>query len=241
MKPTMFAMSPMIIGILMAFAASGVRAQDGMHNDDPLLASVMIDQLEWRDTGSDPVILEGQAWVGRDLDKLWLDIDAEYVDGRVEELELQALYSRAITPFWDLQAGWRHDARPTPERDWLSLGLHGLAPGFLETEARMFLGESGHAAARLEAEYDALLTQRLILSPEIEMEFNARNDRSRGTGSGLSELSAGLRLRYEIRREFAPYIGIQWKNRYGNTAEFRRNRGQPVQQTHWVAGIRMWL
>lgn len=217
------------------------HAVEAMHSGDPLLSRVMIDQLEWRDQANDPTVMEGHAWVGYDLDKLWLKVDSSYSEGRIDELELQALYSRAITPFWDLQIGLRHDDRDAADRNRAVLGLHGLAPYFLESEVELFLGESGDTALRMKAEYEALLTQRLILSPEVKMEFHGQNDARAGTGSGLSSITAGLRLRYEIHRQFAPYAGIQWQRRYGQTADFHRDSDEPVEQAHWVAGVRIWF
>ncbi len=236
----------LLAGMALLIAGSPIQAQsdtatEHMRSANPILFSVMIDQLEWRDNGGDPAILEADAWLGGDLNRLWLTVDAEYADGRLEEAEYQALYSRAVTPFWDLQVGLRHDARPGPERDWFTVGVHGLAPYFLETEARLYVGESGDTAMKLKAEYEALLTQRWILSPEIKASLNGQNNRLRGEGSGLSEVSAGLRLRYEIRREIAPYIGIHWKERYGTTAGYRREAGLGTSETSWVAGIRLWF
>jgi copper resistance protein B len=212
-----------------------------IHGEDPVLARVVVDQMEWRDQGNDPTVVEGEAWLGYDLDKLWLKLDSSYSGGRVEELELQALYSRGITPFWDLQLGVRHDDQEASDRNWAVLGLHGLAPWFIESDVALFLGESGDTALRVKAEYQALLTQRLILSPELKVDLHGQDDARSGTGSGLSSVTAGLRLRYEIHRQFAPYIGIRWKRRYGRTADYYRNGDHPVERTHWVAGIRFWF
>lgn len=222
-------------------AAQHGNPADAMHSDDPLRTQVMIDQLEWRDQADDPTVLEGDAWIGYDLERLWLKVDGSHSEGSVGELELQALYSRGITPFWDLQLGLRHDDLASTGRNWAVLALHGLAPYFLESEVELFLGESGATAFRMKAEYDALLTQRLVLSPELKMELHGQNDVRTGTGSGLSSVTAGLRLRYEIHRQFAPYTGIRWQRRYGQTADYHRESGQPVQQTHWVAGVRIWF
>ncbi|WP_339672762.1 copper resistance protein B [Dasania marina] len=210
--------------------------------DDPLLSKVMIDQLELRDVdGSNPLVLEGQAWLGKDLQKLWIKADVERVAGETEELELQALYSQAIAPYWDLQVGLRQDSKPTPSRSWAVIGLQGLAPYFFEVDSALFIGESGRTALRLQVEYELLLTQRLILSPELEANFYGQNDSDLGIGSGLSDVQAGLRLRYEIRREFAPYIGINWQKSYGNSASYARKAGHDVQDTQWVVGIRAWF
>lgn len=210
--------------------------------DDPLLSYVMINQLETRSTdGPDPLVLDGQFWLGKDLNKLWVKTKFERTDGNTEEAELQALYSRAIAPFWDAQIGWRRDFRPKPERDWLAIGVQGLAPYFFEVDAAFFVGSNGRTAARLEAEYEFLFTQRLILSPEIEVNFYGKDDAATGTGSGLSDMELGLRLRYEIRREFAPYIGINWTRQFGQTADFTKATGNDIKDTQIVVGVRVWF
>jgi len=211
-------------------------------NDDPLLLHVMIDQLEWRSADeSDPYVLEAQGWIGKDLDKLWVKTDIEYEDGGTEDAEVQALYSRAIAPFWDVQAGLRHDMEPDPDRDWAVLGLQGLAPYFFEVDAALFVGNSGDTAARIFAEYEWLFTQRLVLSPEVTVNFYGQSDAQRQIGSGLSDAQAGLRLRYELRREFAPYIGVNWTRSFGDTADFDREHGDGASDVQCVVGIRAWF
>lgn len=210
--------------------------------DDPFLTRVLIDQLEWRSADeADPTVLEAQAWAGRDLHKVWFRSDVEHVDGETEEAELQALYSRGITPFWDLQIGARLDFRPEPTRSWGVLGVQGLAPYFYEIDAALFVGESGDVAARLSAEYELMLTQKWVLSPEVSLDFYGQNDAETGIGSGLSTMEAGLRLRYEIRREFAPYAGIHWNKAFGNTEDLVRGADESTSDTHWVLGLRAWF
>jgi copper resistance protein B len=210
--------------------------------DDPLLGKVMIDQLEVRDADEkNPVVLAAQGWLGKDLHKLWIKTDVERVDSRTQEAELQALYSQAIAPFWDVQVGVRQDFQPTPNRTWAVIGFQGLAPYFFEIDTALFVGESGRTALRLDAEYELLFTQRLILTPEIEVNFYGQNDAELGVGSGLSDIEAGLRLRYEIRREFAPYIGVNWNKSFGNTADFARNAGEEIDDLQWVIGVRAWF
>lgn len=211
-------------------------------NDDPTLTKVMVDQLELRSSdGPDPWVLDAQGWVGKDLHKLWLKTEVERVDGETEEAEGQALYSRAISAYWDLQIGWRHDFRPRPSRDWLAIGLEGLAPYWFEIDAAAFVGGNGQLAARLEAEYEWMFTQRLILSPELEVNLHSKDDEAVGVGSGLSNMELGLRLRYEIRREFAPYLGVNWSRKFGKTADFARHEGEDTDDVQIVAGIRAWF
>ena len=214
----------------------------GGMDDDPLLTMLVVEQLEIRETdGDNPLVWDAEGWVGKDLHKLWIKTDGEYVDERVEEMELQLLYSRAVAPYWDLQLGWRRDIRPTPERDWMAFGLKGLAPYFFDIDASLFVGESGRTAARLKAEYEVMLTQRLILAPEVELNLHGKDDSDTETGSGLSDIEAGLRLRYEVRREFAPYIGLNWTRLYGNTADFAREEGEDVDDLQMVLGVRFWF
>lgn len=210
--------------------------------DDPLLGKVMIDQLEVRDADEhNLLVLDGQGWFGKDLQKLWFKAEVERKDSETEEAELQVLYSQAIAPFWDVQVGVRQDFQPTPSRTWAVIGLQGLAPYFFEIDTTLFIGESGRTALRLEAEYELLFTQRLILTPEVEVNLYGKNDADLGVGSGLSDIEAGLRLRYEIRREFAPYIGVNWNKSFSNTADFARSAGEKTDDVQWVIGVRAWF
>jgi copper resistance protein B len=209
--------------------------------DDPILSMFMIEQLEIRDAdGSNPLTWEGEAWIGKDLNKLWFKTEGERVNGQTEELEVQALYSRAIAPYWDIQAGLRKDFKPQG-RDWGVVGLKGLAPYFFEADLALFVGNNGRSAARIQGEYELLLTQKTILTPEIELNLYGKDDPEIGIGSGLSDVSISLRLRHEFRREFAPYIGVEWSKKLGDTADFARADGNDVSDTQFVAGIRAWF
>ena len=190
--------------------------------DDPLLLTVILDQLETRDAGGDNTLSwDGEAWLGKDLHKIWIKTDGERTAGNTDSAELQFLYSKAIGRYWDFQLGMRHDFDPSPSRSWAAIGFKGLAPYFFDIDAAAFIGESGRTALRFEAEYELLLTQRLILTPDFEINLYGQNDPDVGIGAGLSDIEAGLRLRYEIRREFAPYIGVNWSRLFGNTADLR--------------------
>ncbi|PLY12695.1 MAG: copper resistance protein CopB [Sedimenticola sp.] len=228
------------ITALMAIGLSTTAFAGG--EDDPLLYMVMIDKLEIRNTdGPNPLVLDADAWIGKDLNKFWFKTEVERVDGKTEEAEVQFLYSRAIAPFWDFQAGWRRDIKPEPDRDYLALGFKGLAPYLFEVDAGVFIGESGQIGARLDAEYEYMLTQKLILFPEIELNAYSKDDEAVGIGSGLADMALGLRLRYEIRREFAPYIGVNWSKKFGQTADFARADGEDASDAQIVAGIRAWF
>ncbi|HKJ07686.1 MAG TPA: copper resistance protein B, partial [Gammaproteobacteria bacterium] len=209
-------------------------------HDNVVLSKIMLDRLELRHTDAGNLAYwEGQAWVGGDINKLWLKSEGGVLKGRTEEADLEALYSRAMTAFWDLQAGVRHDfgIGDKPAREWAAIGLKGLAPYRFDVDATAYVGTAGRTAARVKAEYEVLLTQRLILMPELEFNAYGKEDRARGLGSGLSDVGLALRLRYEIRREFAPYAGVRWTRKFGGTADFARQGGEAVQDTQWVVGL----
>lgn len=221
------------------FASVKARAHG---EDDPLLVMALIDQLELQNAHRDSSLAwDMQGWIGKDVNKLWIKTDGERVGGDSEDAELQFLYSKAVAPYWDFQVGVRHDFEPSPSRSWAAIGFQGLAPYFFETDATLFIGDSGRTALRLQAEYDLLLTQRLILTPEIEVNLYGQDDPAIGIGSGLSDIEAGLRLRYEIRREFAPYIGVIWQRDFGGTADFVRAVGGNASDTRFVLGMRAWF
>ena len=231
-----------ILLVLFACLLASTASMAAGRSDDPLLTMIKIDQLEVRDAeGPDPIVFEGQGWVGKDLNKLWVKADVEYVNSETEEAEFQLLYGRAIAPYWDLQAGIRHDSRPRPDRNWLAFGVQGLAPYYFEVDAAAFVGEDGHTALRLEAEYEVMFTQKLILTPEIKVNLYGKDDPELERGSGLSDMELGLRLRYELRREFAPYIGVNWTKLFGGTADFARDEGDDTSDVQLVAGIRAWF
>jgi copper resistance protein B len=210
--------------------------------DDPLLLMGVLDQFEWRDTSGDNVLAwDAQGWLGKDLRKLWIKTDGERAGGETEDAELQFLYSKAFAKYWDFQVGIRHDFEPASKRTWAAIGIQGLAPYFFETDIAFFVGESGRTALRIESEYELLITQRLIFTPDIEVNFYGKDDANIGVGSGLSDAEIGLRLRYEIRREFAPYLGINWTKVFGNTADFARINGQDISDLQLVVGLRGWF
>ncbi len=209
--------------------------------DDPLIYNLMMNELESNDSGGTPLTWDAQAWIGYDLLKLWIKTEGERLQGDSKEVEVQALYSQAISPYWDFQIGLRHDARPSPSQDWGVIGLQGLAPYFFEIDTALFVGKSGNSGLRLNAEYEWLFTQKIILTPEIEMNFYGQNIPEVSLGSGLSDITLGLRLRYEIRRELAPYVGLEWSKFYGNSADFVRRDGLEVRDTNFVVGLRIWF
>lgn len=224
--------------LIASFMSSNVIAGA---NDDPLLFMVNIDQLEKREGDEDPFVLEAEAWIGYDVNKLWIKTEVEHVEGENEEVELQLLYSRAISSFWNLELGFRRDFKPEPERNWGVISFHGLAPYYLDIDSALFIGESGRTALRFEVEYELMLTQRWVLIPELEANFFGKTDEETETGSGLASSEIGLRLAYEIRREIAPYIGVNWERKYGKTADFAKSEGESTTDTQFVIGIHAWF
>ncbi|MFN3701923.1 copper resistance protein B [Thermomonas sp.] len=222
--------------------ADRVAAFPALHaahaHGDPLVWMVQADRLEY--TQDDALAWEGHAWIGRDRGRLWLRSEGERVRGATEA-SLEALWGRPVDAWWDVLAGVRHDQGHGPARDWLALGVQGLAPYKFEVQATAYLGRGSRSLLQAEAEYDLLLTNRLILQPRVEAVLHGRDDLARDVGAGLSSTSLGLRLRYEVRREFAPYVGYSWSTRHGRTADIARSAGEPVHDRSWVAGIRVWF
>lgn len=204
---------------------------------------IMVDRLDARfREGRDGYLWDAQAWYGGDIHKLWLKTEGEGTfDESTEQAEIQAVWSRAVTPWFDFQLGARHDFRPEPERTHLVLGLQGLVPYEYEIDAAAFLSEEGDLTARLEAEYDLQITQRLILQPRLELDFSAQDIPEIGTGSGVSSGELGARLRYEFAREFAPYVGIEYERRFGGTADYARAAGEDTGGWNVLAGLRAWF
>jgi copper resistance protein B len=203
---------------------------------------LLVDRLEaFHGHGGNGQSWEAEGWYGSDVDKLWLRSEGERSGGRLEDGEAEVLWNHAVAPFWGTQLGVRHDFGAGPRRDWAAFGVQGLAPYWFELEATAYVGPAGRTAARLRADYELLFTQRLILQPEAEVNLYGKADPTRGIGSGVSDAALGLRLRYEIRREFAPYIGVVWTRRFGATAGFARADHQAVFDRQWVAGLRIWF
>ena len=210
--------------------------------DNPRFGKVLINQLEaTRADGITGQAWDAYAWYGGDFNRLLLRSEGARSAGQLQEGDIEALWSHAIATFWDSTLGVRHDFGAGPARDWVAFGVQGIAPYWFNLEATGYVGSGGRTAARLKAEYELLFTQRLILQPEFEANLYGRSDPARRLGSGLSDASLGLRLRYEIRREFAPYIGVVWQRVFGGTADFRRAENKSVFERQIVAGVRVWF
>lgn len=223
----------------MAAAREQLRAEQGSMRTYQLLA----DQLEARRSdGRGAYLWDAQGWYGGDINKLWIKTEGEDPFGEEsEQAEVQALWSRAVTPWFNFQAGVRYDLEPAPERRHLVVGMQGLVPYFFEIDGAAFLSDEGDVTARFEAEYDQFITQRLILQPRIELDLSAQDIPELGIGSGLSSAELGLRLRYEFARELAPYVGIEYERAVGGTADFARAAGEDVRGWSVVLGVRAWF
>ncbi len=210
--------------------------------DTRSFGSLLMENLEVLSSGGNTsVTYDLQAWYGRTYNRAVLKSEGEIEDGEIKEARSELLWGHAIAAFWDTQLGARYDSGQGPSRSWLAFGVQGLAPYWFEVEATAYLGDSGRSALRLDASYELLITQKLILQPRIEANVYGKSDPERGIGSGLSDISAALRLRYEFRREFAPYIGIEWVRKYGETEDLARAAGEDANDTRFVAGLRFWF
>jgi copper resistance protein B len=228
-----------------AFPDLSGHDMSGHMDDDPFVWMVLVDRLEWQQGPDEHAFAwDAKAWFGHDDNRLWLRSEGKGEPpehGRVEHADIEALWGKPVSPWWDVLFGVRHDFDPGPSQTWAAIGVQGMAPYKFEVQATAYLGEGGQSALQAEVEYDLLLTNRLILQPRIEATAYGRDDDARGIGSGLSEVDVGLRLRYEVRREFAPYIGIEWGRSFGGTSDFARLEGEDVEDTRVVAGVRFWF
>ncbi len=232
-------------------AADQERDKEGWPSpvhDDIAVGSVLFDRLEyaWGDD-EDAINWDVQGWYGGDYNRLWVKTEGEDVrsGGDGGEAELELLYSRMISPFWDLQAGLGqqriYGPGPDHDRAYATVGLQGLAPYYFEMDPSLRVSEEGDVSASLEAEYELLFTQRLILQPRFATAYAVDEVEEFSVGKGFNFVQAGLRLRYEFAREFAPYIGVSWRKSLGDTADFIEAEGEDVEHTSMVAGIRMWF
>ncbi|MDE2598428.1 MAG: copper resistance protein B [Rhodocyclaceae bacterium] len=227
---------------------SGAYALPGGHEamemgDAKNFAALLVDRLERSHSSqSNATAYELQAWYGSAFNKLTLKAEGEVADSRVEEARTELLWSRAFATFWDTQVGVRNDTgHDTASRNWLAFGVQGLAPYWFEVDATAYVGQHGRTALRLSAEYELLLTQRLILQPRIEANLYGKEDTEAEVGRGLSNGTAGLRLRYEFSRQFAPYIGVERQQYFGDSADFVQAAGGRRGETRVVAGVRLWF
>ena len=182
-----------------------------------------------------------QGWYGDGTTRLRWKAEGEAAFGeRPGEADGQLLYARLFHPYWEWQLGLRHSFEPVTRND-LVVGIQGTAPWMIEIDAAIFIGDDGHAGLNVEAEHDLYVTQRAALQTRFEVEAAAQRREARGVAGGIGETALGLRLRYEFRREFAPYVGVEWERLWGATANAARIAGEPESEIRWLAGIRFWF
>jgi copper resistance protein B len=210
--------------------------------DRERFGSILIDNLEAsRVDGETDVPYDLEAWFGRTYDRAVLKSEGDIESGDIAEARTELLWGHATAPYWDTQVGIRYDTGAGPNRTWLAAGIEGLAPYWFDLEITGYVGEASRTALRVDASYEMLITQRLILEPRLEANFYGKDDLERGLGSGLSDVTVALRLRYEVRRELAPYIGVEWANQYGGTEDLTRTAGRDPRETRIMMGLRFWF
>ncbi|WMS91999.1 MULTISPECIES: copper resistance protein B [unclassified Pseudoalteromonas] len=209
--------------------------------DEHPFYALLGDRLEYNEQANAGVF-DLQAWYGTTFDRLVIKTEGDFSEGSIGENQTDILWGHAVSAYWDTQAGVRLDYNKEGEnRQWLAFGLQGLAPYWFELDMTAYVGERGNTAFTLEAEYELLLTQKLIIQPRAEITLYGKNDKQNELGSGLSSSAIGFRVRYEFTRQFAPYIGVEWSNKFGNTADYATSRGQSSNNTAFVAGIKFWF
>jgi copper resistance protein B len=208
--------------------------------DDPLVKLVLLDRLEAQNAdGGSLLRWDLESWIGHSLSKLWIRTEGERQAGDTERAELELSWGKSFSRWWELVAGAREDFAPGPAQSWAAVGVRGTAPYRFELEGTAYIGEGGQAALRFKSHYELLVTNRLILQPLAELNWYAQRDTLRGIDSGLADAEIGLRLRYEIRREIAPYVGLVTERKLGGTADLARAAGHDPSDTRLVAGIRL--
>ena len=242
-KPIQQPLTPIpAVSDLDRLAAFPIVDEHAMHGENSMFGMLLFERLEaWDASPGTGLAWDVQAWLGTDINRVWIRSEGEQAAGELESAGLELLYGRSVAPWWDVVAGVRHDFKPGQSQDFLALGVIGMTPYKFELEATAYIGESGRSTARFALEYETLLTNRLIAQPVIEAEFNGQSDAARASGAGLSTIEAGLRLRYEFSRRFAPYVGISWEKAYGQTAQYRLQDGEDTDEMRLVAGLRMWF
>lgn len=208
-------------------------------DDRARIAMFALDRLEYVEGGTSA--WSAQAWYGGDVDRLVLRSEGEHADGGIAHADLELLWGHATAPFWDSRIGVRQDFGRGPQRTWAAFGVQGLAPYWFDVSATAYVGARGRTALRVEADYDVLLTQRLVLQPRVEVNAYGKDDPEAGIGAGLSDASVGVRLSYEIRREIAPYVGLEASRLFGGSADLARGDGHDASDLRWVTGVRLWF
>ena len=213
----------------------------GVH-DGGLHFMVLADQLEWQvsDIGGG-AIWDAKAWVGGDINRILVRTEANYQDGVFDDAEGHLLLGRNVSRWWTVVGGVRQDFTPGPARTWAAIGLQGLAPQWFDVEVTGYFGESARTALRAEVEYDLLVNDRVVIQPILELNLFGKSDPERQVGAGLSSIEFGARVRYEVRRELAPYAGLVWHRKVFATGDLAREEGHGVGGWRLVTGLRVWF
>jgi copper resistance protein B len=210
-------------------------------DDEHIWLHAMLDQFEGRFGNHESLRWEGEAWTGTDTNRLWLKSEGELQNGKLSDGQNEVFYDRPISTYFDLQAGIRYDLDSRAGRGWAALGIEGLSEYFFHVSATGYASDTGHFAAKLFASYDLLITQRLILQPEMEINLYSKTDPGRLVGAGFSDLDTGLRLRYEISRKFAPYVGLAQERKFGRTGTLAVLAGEQKDALRFTIGVRSWF
>lgn len=241
------------ICLVLTFSTALVHAQDhkgeaseaapfGAPVDDQhVWFHAILDQFEGRFNGDNSLRWDGEIWTGTDTHRLWVKSEGELENGKVRDGQQEILYDRPISTYFDVQGGLRYDLDDRPGRGWAALGVEGLAPYFFHVSATGYASERGHFAAKITGSYDLLITQRLVLQPEMELNIYTKADPQRLIGAGFSDLDTGLRLRYEISRKFAPYIGVAYEKKFGRAGTLASAAGEKTDALRFVLGLRSWF
>jgi len=243
-------LAPVVVGFTSLLFAAPAEAQMTMGgpsaaapfgapvDDEHVFYHLLFDQLEGRFGRDSSFRWEGEGWAGTDMNRVVLKSEGTVTNGVMEEGDQELLYARPISTYFNVQGGFRYDLDSAPGRGWAAFGIEGLAPLFFHVSATGYVSDRGHLAGKLEGNYDLLLTQTLILQPQLEMNFYSKDAAQRMIGAGLSDLDTGLRLRYEITRKCAPYIGVTYENKFGNSAHLAREHTSDLRLS---AGVRVWF
>jgi copper resistance protein B len=210
-------------------------------DDQHVWFHAVLDQFEGRFDGTNSLRWDGEVWSGTDTNRFWLKSEGQVEDDKLRDGQHELLYDRPLSTYFDLQGGLRYDLDDRPGRGWAAFGLEGLAPYFFHVSATGYASDGAHFAAKLTGSYDLLVTQRLILQPEMELNLHSKADPQRLVGSGVSNLDAGLRLRYEISRKFAPYIGVAYEKNFGRTESLAASAGEKTDPLRFLVGVRSWF
>ncbi len=227
-------------------AAAFPDVQHHMGHRERINYFLLADQFEWQGAaGRRGAVWDARGWVGRDVTRLWFRTDGDHGGDGLRHARAQVFYGRAVNRWWDVLAGVRQDARPGPAQTWAAFGVQGLAPYWFDVQATAYVGAGGRLQAEADVEYDLLLTNRLILQPRVEAVFSSDDDVERGLAAGVSSTEAGVRLRYEVRREFAPYLGVSWERSFwaapATPATTGATTAAPSGRLRAVAGVRAWF